>query len=184
MVFATELDQTDVDIGRNIYNLRKQWGMSQGELGDKIGVSFQQVQKYEKGHNRVASSTLVAVCEALQCDYKDILPPLKREHRVVDEVDKFVSPKPLPGDYEHEILTIFMEECNEAAIRASKLKRFGRDEIQPGKTLTNSERLSAEIGDIFAVVEKLVDCGLVDGIDIDISRKHKHEKLKKFMQTM
>jgi hypothetical protein len=97
--------------------------------------------------------------------------------------DKFVSPKPLPTDYEKELLTILMEECSEVTIRASKLKRFGKDEMQPGRSFTNSERLSAEIGDIFAVVERMVECDLVDAMDIDIFRKHKHEKLDKYMQA-
>ena len=34
-------------------------------LGDKLGVTFQQVQKYERGANRVSGSTLVRVCDTL-----------------------------------------------------------------------------------------------------------------------
>jgi transcriptional regulator with XRE-family HTH domain len=71
------LDQVDVQIGQNIRNIRRQWNMSQGELGDKIGVSFQQVQKYEKGANRVSCSMLLEICRAFQCNYNDILPTLQ-----------------------------------------------------------------------------------------------------------
>jgi transcriptional regulator with XRE-family HTH domain len=41
-------------------------GMSQGELGDKLGISFQQVQKYEKGTNRISASRLHEMSEILQ----------------------------------------------------------------------------------------------------------------------
>ena len=45
---------------------RKQLGLSQSDLASAIGVSFQQVQKYERGANRVSGSTLVAVAAALR----------------------------------------------------------------------------------------------------------------------
>src|ERR1700731_1480100 len=48
----------DVLVGQNIRICRLQKGLSQGELGQQIGVTFQQVQKYEKGANRVGASRL------------------------------------------------------------------------------------------------------------------------------
>jgi transcriptional regulator with XRE-family HTH domain len=39
--------------------------MSQEELGDKLGITFQQVQKYEKGTNRVAAGRLIRISEIL-----------------------------------------------------------------------------------------------------------------------
>ena len=44
---------TDVTVGQNIRFYRLAARLSQTALGDKIGVTFQQVQKYEKGTNRV-----------------------------------------------------------------------------------------------------------------------------------
>jgi transcriptional regulator with XRE-family HTH domain len=41
-------------------------GISQEKLGDALGVTFQQVQKYEKGKNRVAPSRLAAIAATLQ----------------------------------------------------------------------------------------------------------------------
>ena len=41
-------------------------GMSQEKLGDAIGLTFQQVQKYEKGRNRVGASRLQQIADALQ----------------------------------------------------------------------------------------------------------------------
>jgi transcriptional regulator with XRE-family HTH domain len=41
-------------------------GMSQTQLGDALGITFQQVQKYEKGVNRVGASRLVKISEVLK----------------------------------------------------------------------------------------------------------------------
>ena len=62
---ATGPDPVDIAIGARMRLRRKTLGMSQGSLADRIGVSFQQVQKYERGANRVSGSTLVAVAGAL-----------------------------------------------------------------------------------------------------------------------
>jgi transcriptional regulator with XRE-family HTH domain len=56
---------TDAAVGMRIRSRRKILGVSQQALGDKLGVSFQQVQKYERGANRVSCSALVAIAEAL-----------------------------------------------------------------------------------------------------------------------
>lgn len=53
-----EADQIDEAIGRKIRARRMDLGLSQGLLGAKVGLSFQQIQKYETGTNRVSSSTL------------------------------------------------------------------------------------------------------------------------------
>ncbi|MCW2309682.1 helix-turn-helix domain-containing protein [Rhodobium gokarnense] len=58
----------DVQVGHNIRKIRNVKGMSQEKLGEHLGVSFQQVQKYEKGTNRVSSSKLVSIARALDTD--------------------------------------------------------------------------------------------------------------------
>jgi len=55
----------DVEVGQRIRARRMAKGMSQTELGEMLGVTFQQVQKYEKGINRVGAGRLVRVGEAL-----------------------------------------------------------------------------------------------------------------------
>jgi transcriptional regulator with XRE-family HTH domain len=59
-------DASDAVIGRNIRACRLALRMSQRALGKAIGITFQQVQKYEKGTNRVGSGRLVLVAQALQ----------------------------------------------------------------------------------------------------------------------
>jgi transcriptional regulator with XRE-family HTH domain len=55
----------DTELGKRIRLRRVEQGISQGELGDKLGVSFQQVQKYEKGVNRVGAARLQQIATAL-----------------------------------------------------------------------------------------------------------------------
>jgi transcriptional regulator with XRE-family HTH domain len=56
----------DAYVGSRIRLRRNLLGISQTELGDRIGVTFQQVQKYEKGVNRIGTSRLIQICEVLQ----------------------------------------------------------------------------------------------------------------------
>ena len=58
-------DSTSVEIGRRIRLGRKLRTMSQGELGKALGVTFQQIQKYEKGANNVTADKMPALAEAL-----------------------------------------------------------------------------------------------------------------------
>lgn len=56
----------DVHVGARIRERRKQLGLSQQSLADSLGLTFQQVQKYERGTNRVSSSKLWDVARTLQ----------------------------------------------------------------------------------------------------------------------
>jgi transcriptional regulator with XRE-family HTH domain len=55
----------DVTVGKRVRLRRVQLGLSQTELGKKLGVTFQQVQKYENGANRVSCSRLYEISTAL-----------------------------------------------------------------------------------------------------------------------
>ncbi len=55
---SQRLHKIDVQIGLRLKELRKQRGVTQLELGEMLGVAFQQIQRYEKGENRLAGSTL------------------------------------------------------------------------------------------------------------------------------
>jgi transcriptional regulator with XRE-family HTH domain len=59
-------NQIDVQVGARIRLRRTVVGMSQETLGKALGITFQQVQKYEKGTNRVGASRLQAISNALQ----------------------------------------------------------------------------------------------------------------------
>ena len=66
-------DRLDQALGLAIRLRRHARGLSQSALGEAIGVSFQQIQKYERGSNRVSFSTMVRICEALDCHVSDLV---------------------------------------------------------------------------------------------------------------
>jgi len=58
-------DPIDAEVGHRIRIHRNARGMSQTALGDQLGVTFQQVQKYEKGVNRVGAGRLTRIAGIL-----------------------------------------------------------------------------------------------------------------------
>lgn len=56
---------TDTHVGGRIRLRRNMLGMSQEKLGENLGITFQQIQKYEKGTNRVGASRLQAIASIL-----------------------------------------------------------------------------------------------------------------------
>ncbi|WP_273719563.1 MULTISPECIES: helix-turn-helix transcriptional regulator [Bartonella] len=67
----------DISIGKRIRHRRISMGLSQKALGSFLGVSFQQIQKYEKGLNRVSAGCLLEIAQKLQVPisffYADLL---------------------------------------------------------------------------------------------------------------
>jgi len=55
----------DVHVGQRIRRRRWMVGMTQQQLGDAVGIKFQQIQKYETGMNRVSASRLFEISQAL-----------------------------------------------------------------------------------------------------------------------
>ncbi|TYR29721.1 helix-turn-helix transcriptional regulator [Mesorhizobium microcysteis] len=56
----------DIHVGGRIRLRRNMLGMSQERLGENLGITFQQIQKYEKGTNRVGASRLQAIASILE----------------------------------------------------------------------------------------------------------------------
>ncbi len=59
-------NSTDAYVGGRIRLRRKILGMSQEKLGGQLGITFQQVQKYEKGADRIGASRLQAISQILE----------------------------------------------------------------------------------------------------------------------
>ncbi len=57
---------TDVHVGARVRELRLTRGLTQTDLAERLGISFQQVQKYEKGTNRIGSSRLWDISQVLE----------------------------------------------------------------------------------------------------------------------
>jgi transcriptional regulator with XRE-family HTH domain len=63
---AYEPDPIDVEVGARVRLQRKALGLSQTALADSLGLTFQQVQKYERGANRISASMLVKTANRLE----------------------------------------------------------------------------------------------------------------------
>jgi transcriptional regulator with XRE-family HTH domain len=74
-MLAKTPDPLDVMVGAKIRIFRTHRGMSQSDLAAKIGVAFQQVQKYEKGINRVGASRLSRIAAVLGISIGDLFEP-------------------------------------------------------------------------------------------------------------
>jgi transcriptional regulator with XRE-family HTH domain len=81
---TSELDKL---IGSHIQTRRSMLGITQGELGDHLGITFQQVQKYENGANRVSASRLWLIAEHLGCALSDFFEGLEGGDTVAQYVD-------------------------------------------------------------------------------------------------
>lgn len=65
MVSKKSPNPIDIHVGARVRLRRMMLGMSQEKLGEHLGITFQQVQKYEKGTNRVGASRLQAIARVL-----------------------------------------------------------------------------------------------------------------------
>lgn len=82
------------------------------------------------------------------------------------------------NEREREILLILQEESAEVIQAVSKIFRFGHDTVWDGQT--NKEHLTEEIGDFLAMVQILVDIGMICQTEV-INAKHKKiAKLEKW----
>tara|TARA_B100000780_G_scaffold172092_1_gene120478 strand:+ start:2912 stop:3265 length:354 start_codon:yes stop_codon:yes gene_type:complete len=83
----------------------------------------------------------------------------------------------------HQFLSVLVqEECNEVGQRASKLTRFGFDEVQPGQPLNNLQRLEDEIDDLLLRRALLQIATDENKRGIVIQDKHWIEKGKKILR--
>ena len=73
----------DVSLGIVIRRRRLAIGITQEQLGEQIGVSYQQAQKYETGANRVSFSRLLPLAAALNCSAADLVMEAEAELRAV-----------------------------------------------------------------------------------------------------
>lgn len=81
-------------------------------------------------------------------------------------------------DKQEEALEILQEECAEVIQVICKIERFGIDNYYPNTVLTNKDRLNEEVGDLLAMVDILIDQGILSGPDVINAKHAKGEKLK------
>jgi transcriptional regulator with XRE-family HTH domain len=73
----------DVHVGQRVRQRRWMIGMTQQQLGNKVGIKFQQIQKYETGTNRVSASRLWDIAAALDVPVSFFFEGLNGEHLLV-----------------------------------------------------------------------------------------------------
>lgn len=83
-------DPIDVEVGRRIRLRRKALGLSMQALGDHIGVSYQQCEKYEKGANRVSASMLVRIAAKLETTVAALVGEDGEHKRAPDDLATFM----------------------------------------------------------------------------------------------
>lgn len=70
----TRARETNCYVGAKLRQHRSQAGVSQTEMGAALGISFQQIQKYESGANRVSAASLFVIATHLRVDISDFFP--------------------------------------------------------------------------------------------------------------
>ncbi|HEY8614734.1 helix-turn-helix transcriptional regulator [Phenylobacterium sp.] len=79
-------DPVDVAVGARIRLLRKVRGLSQQALAEAAGVTFQQIQKYERGANRVSASMLSRIAKTLGAPVSEMFGEVGAASGAIDEV--------------------------------------------------------------------------------------------------
>jgi transcriptional regulator with XRE-family HTH domain len=84
----------DLHIGSRVKTRRSFLGISQEKLGNYLGITFQQIQKYEKGANRISASALHRIADILSVDLSYFFegyngaPSVSEENAIVYELDQ------------------------------------------------------------------------------------------------
>ena len=89
----------DVHVGKRIRHRRWLVGMTQQQLAERVGIKFQQIQKYETGANRVSASRLWDIAEALDVPVSFFFEGIENEN-VAEEGAAESVPADIMGDKE------------------------------------------------------------------------------------
>ncbi len=115
----------DVYAGEQLKKRRKELGMSQKALAESVGVTFQQIQKYEKGLNRIGASRLYDFCKVLKVKlsyfFKDIAydsvtnssHQLSEDENTTDIMDLILLFKQIKDDNKKKIILDLVRSLSE-----------------------------------------------------------------------
>jgi transcriptional regulator with XRE-family HTH domain len=84
-------DPLDIEVGQRVRTFRLQKGLSQQKLGDRLGLTFQQVQKYEKGTNRIGAGRLQRIADILGVSVSDFFTSRRQGGAAPAEVFKLLG---------------------------------------------------------------------------------------------
>ena len=83
----TQANTVDTHVGQRIRDKRNELGMSQTEVANALGVTFQQVQKYERGTNRVGASRLFDLSRILSVPVQYFFEGLNNQSTPIEKED-------------------------------------------------------------------------------------------------
>jgi transcriptional regulator with XRE-family HTH domain len=93
----------DIFIGNKLQKKRQEVGLSQKALGESVELTFQQIQKYEKGTNRISASTLFGLAKQLGVSITYFFTGYTSEEYVFDEKSKVAFLADYKEDYDASI---------------------------------------------------------------------------------
>ncbi len=112
----------DIHVGERLRRLRSLKNITQQALGEALGISFQQVQKYEKGTNRISASKMFEIMQMFGSSADYFFNGLHKENLQVDGFDEAPTPKyKIECDSADELLAAFNAIGN-AAMRKQILE--------------------------------------------------------------
>lgn len=122
----TSPNSIDLQIGRNLKLKRIKAGKSLQELGAILDVSFQQIQKYERGQNKISSSSLFILANSLEADISYFFSGLLEEksknfEHLAEEKEIFEHIDSIPN-YEITNLVKFYSQIKDHIIRKKTLE--------------------------------------------------------------
>ena len=134
----------DMHVGARIRLRRKLLKMSQEKLGDLLGVTFQQVQKYERGTNRVGASRLWKISQVLDVPISYLYEGLSTEHGGSHDSDALVSSSPDKSPLVYEFINLTNAVRLATAVLQIKNKAVRRQILELARSLAASQDIDEE----------------------------------------
>lgn len=135
-VYTLNVNPFDAFVGFMIKKRRKHLNLSQQHVGYMLGITFQQIQKYEKGINRISAERLWDIAHLFQTSYDYYF------HNINDFLTELNNPKMLPASYNIAKTPISFEE--EDVLKIIKTLDAFHSKVEP-KAMPNLKDIASQI---------------------------------------
>lgn len=134
----------DIHVGARVRLRRKILKMSQEKLGEQLGVTFQQVQKYERGANRVGASRLWKISEVLDVPVSFFYDGLSTEYGGQSDSPALMAAEPDQSPLVYEFINSSDGVSLAKAVLQIKNKAVRRQILELARSLAKSEKDAQE----------------------------------------
>lgn len=134
----------DVHVGARVRLRRKLLKMSQEKLGERLGVTFQQVQKYERGANRVGASRLWKISEVLDVPVSYFYEGISTEYGGQSDSPALLAAEPDQSPLVYEFINSSDGVSLAKAVLQIKNKAVRRQILELARSLAKSEQAGEE----------------------------------------